>query len=335
MSSVPETPCVKCGVPKPRTAEFFEKAKSCKDGLARTCKVCHSATHKISRQINAECRARARQAAKYIDAFKLKGRSPMKPCSTCGLPKPATTEFFHKQLTGKYGVTASCIDCCHKSHKKWYEENRDAKQAQNRKWAEANPKRVVELSKAYYEKNKERILAEERMRWWGNREEQLLRGQRYYERNREDVLEKMRIARISEPERFAANSKKWRDANKDKIAEGQKVYRLNNPEKAKSWAEANPEKVREHRRNTKARRKQAPGTHTAQDVRLQFAAQRGKCYWCRVKLIKNGPGRFHVDHVFALAKGGTNNANNICCACPTCNTSKGAKTPWDFKGRLF
>lgn len=55
------------------------------------------------------------------------------------------------------------------------------------------------------------------------------------------------------------------------------------------------------------------------------------CYWCK-KLT--GPGERHVDHIKALAAGGTHTAGNLCIACEDCNLSKGDASPDDFRVRI-
>jgi len=41
-----------------------------------------------------------------------------KVCTGCGETKPATTEFWHKQKRGKYGVMSLCKECRNKSRRK-------------------------------------------------------------------------------------------------------------------------------------------------------------------------------------------------------------------------
>jgi 5-methylcytosine-specific restriction endonuclease McrA len=81
-------------------------------------------------------------------------------------------------------------------------------------------------------------------------------------------------------------------------------------------------------------KRDAEGSHTADELKALFQRQRGKCAYC-VKSIRDG---YHVDHVVALAKGGSNWITNISLACAKCNTSKGAADPIEFarrNGRLI
>jgi 5-methylcytosine-specific restriction endonuclease McrA len=100
------------------------------------------------------------------------------------------------------------------------------------------------------------------------------------------------------------------------------------------WKRDNPERSRSLHRNRKAKLRSAEGSHTGDDIKRLFIAQKGKCAYCAVSL-KNG---YHVDHIVAIANGGSNDPRNLQLACAPCNMSKGASHPIDFarrKGRLL
>lgn len=90
----------------------------------------------------------------------------------------------------------------------------------------------------------------------------------------------------------------------------------------KRWRAANPEKARQSNRavqiNRRARKKGAPGKHTRQQIAQMLIDQHFICAECPTSIREC----YHVDHIVALAKGGSNDISNIQLLCPPCNLSK-------------
>jgi hypothetical protein len=130
-------------------------------------------------------------------------------------------------------------------------------------------------------------------------------------------------------EKALARSKKWRLQNPEKKVALNKKWRLENLEKKaahnKKWRLENPDKVLAFNRNYRARKNQAEGSHTAEDVADIISKQNELCFWCNTKLEQ-----IHIDHIIPLIKGGRNDASNLVASCPSCNCSKGAKLPEEF-----
>ena len=89
---------------------------------------------------------------------------------------------------------------------------------------------------------------------------------------------------------------------------------------------AHREAARAKNRNRRARKRNAPGSHTAAQVKELLQKQKGKCVYCKSNIRKG----YHADHVIALANGGSNDIKNIQLTCPTCNHSKNAKDNIEF-----
>ena len=64
-----------------------------------------------------------------------------------------------------------------------------------------------------------------------------------------------------------------------------------------------------------------PWDLTGQDVVDQFARQKGKCGICRARIV----GKFHLDHIKPVSKGGSSTADNMQITHPRCNLRKNAK----------
>jgi 5-methylcytosine-specific restriction endonuclease McrA len=140
---------------------------------------------------------------------------------------------------------------------------------------------------------------------------------------------------LANRERFAErDARYYREHREEKLAY-QRAYRATHREKRaedmRRWQAEHPEMVAANSRRRSARKRNAGGDHSADDVAAQYLRQHGHCYWCGEKV---GRG-YHVDHVIPLALGGSNGPENLVVACPACNQSKSAKHPMDFAGVLF
>jgi 5-methylcytosine-specific restriction endonuclease McrA len=83
----------------------------------------------------------------------------------------------------------------------------------------------------------------------------------------------------------------------------------------------NPEKCRQRDHNRRARKANATGSHTVDDVRAIRILQKDRCAGCRVNL----KGKGEVDHIVALVRGGSNDRRNLQFLCKSCNSSKHAR----------
>lgn len=147
-----------------------------------------------------------------------------------------------------------------------------------------------------------------------------------------DAKIRTRRYRILNADKVKIRKKLWAQANKDKVnaycrnyhklkyrewrREYQRKYLLNlkltNPEKYKA---------RRARRSHRLRFAKLIGTHTANEIKLLYEQQAGKCKSCGKELFLT----FHEDHIRPISKGGSDLIDNIQLLCPSCNTSKGNK----------
>jgi hypothetical protein len=171
-----------------------------------------------------------------------------------------------------------------------YRKNNPEKvKAATKKWKQENAERVEQYMEEYREENKDRILPQARKR-----------AREYYRENRKDILETSRIRTLTDEE-FA-------EANRQRASKRRKT---------------NPEAIRIENRNLKARKKNTPGRHTAEDI-INIRKQQGdRCAYTGVKL--NGKG--HCDHIIPLNRGGSNWPHNLQLLSDFMNVSKADRSP--------
>lgn len=143
----------------------------------------------------------------------------------------------------------------------------------------------------------------------------------------------MRERRKREPDLTARYYAKNRDKERERLDRWNAANPDSVKERVKRWAQENRDKRRASELRRRAQKRQSGGDHTAADIQRQCKAQKGKCYYCGVKV---GDG-YHVDHVVPLSRGGSNGPENIVIACPSCNSRKHDKLPheWPEGGRLL
>lgn len=235
----------------------------------------------------------------------------MTACQKCGVEYPSQEGYFYQRKSGVF--QSPCKSCIKARSACYYAENQDRINAEKAllRQTDAAFKEKKRLSDAAsYQKHKDKRRA------W----------QAEY-RSRADVAEKLSIyfKALRHRPGFADSKKQYLQAYHAQLrAHPEKVHELR--AKGRAWSKANPVQARALVRNRRARQRGAPGQHTAADVSKQLAAQGNKCFWCGCEMGAAAT----VDHYLPLAKGGSNGAENIVMACPSCNYSKGAKLPSEF-----
>lgn len=201
----------------------------------------------------------------------------------------------HGHISERWTSTRACIACCS------YSLRRDA-----------------EL--AYREKNRDKARARAAAWRAANPERSIKALKDYASANAEEIKRRRR-------ENYAANAEKFRELNRARYAADPEKYLEIN----RRYAAANPDVICAVRRNRKARKRDAAGSHSADDIRHLLSIQKERCAhsWCRKPLR----GRYHVDHIVPLSKGGRNDRGNLQILCVSCNLSKHAADPIEWAQR--
>jgi 5-methylcytosine-specific restriction endonuclease McrA len=199
--------------------------------------------------------------------------------------------------------------------REWRLKNLARERAKDRARYAANPERKRQQARAWVIANPEKARRNNQAWKAVHHEQELARKRAYDAANREHVRALKRACYAANLEENRRQKREWAKAH---------------PEPGRRWDREHPEKKRATYNTRRARIKGIGGKHSAEDMKAQYERQSGKCFWCKAKL-----GKYHVDHVIPIAKGGSNDPSNIVISCPLCNTKKGAKMPAEFAGRLL
>lgn len=195
---------------------------------------------------------------------------------------PATRDYFPVRKASRDHLGYICKECNRYKTAKWAEDNPEKAQASSKKYRDTHKDNQKEYWKTYYPENSEKL--KQRTRDWSkaNPDRKKLADQQYHKRTYD---------------------------------------RAKTNESVKRWRKANPEQHRAQLSKRRARKMNAEGHYSAQDVRDLYEEQQGLCAYCGIRLFDE----YHIDHVVPLVRGGTNWPDNLLLACPDCNLLKGDK----------
>lgn len=188
--------------------------------------------------------------------------------------------------------------------------------AKSRVLTEAQLDRVREIKREDYRRHAEKRKARVREYRVENADAVALRKAEYNARNKGKLSQYFRERYVRDKAALSTAQRARYRARRPEILAKMREYRANNPEKIAALS-----------RNAKARRKNAQGRHTSQDIHALYAAQDGRCAVCFCDLSVTG---YHVDHIEPLARGGSNGPENLQLLCPTHNLQKSAKPFEEF-----
>lgn len=144
--------------------------------------------------------------------------------------------------------------------------------------------------------------------------------------SREMINERAAARRTSEEEKREGRrlaKKRYNNTEKGKLSK-LRYYNKNKDQcdaRSREWSKNNKDVGRSAVRNRRARLKRAEGSHTKKDIINLGMEQGWKCAICFCDVSSN----YHIDHVVAISKGGTNDEANLQLTCPSCNVRKSDK----------
>ena len=226
-----------------------------------------------------------------------------------GLPCPHGHKADRNTKNGK------CVTCAYSPVKAWVAANREKDRARKAAWELANPPKDNPVRQAWLITNAEKVRAIKR-KWAAANPES---GAAWRDANRDKVRAFARAwaAAYSKlhPDRLRKRRSAWRIANAARISAVNKA-----------WAAANPERLLAARHRRRARKAQAGGSYTPNDIRRIRERQRDKCAFC---LQPFGKAKPQIDHYTPIKLGGSNDPSNLKLLHAKCNQSKGGLHPLD------
>lgn len=236
-----------------------------------------------------------------------------KTCSKCKLTKSVSE--FSTDRSSMDGLYYRCREC----NASYYKNNKDKIKSRVKTYSKANKDIINDKKLIYRAAHKEQRKAWYKRYREENKEKIAIGNKLYYEKNKARIADQLKSYHKNNRDRILARVKSWSEVN---------------PEKIKAWRDSHHDVLLElkrvggHRR--RARKLNAGGSHTRQEIQDLMVKQRGKCVYCKTKIDKS----YHADHIVALAKGGNDHITNIQLLCPTCNMRKNARDNIEFAQSL-
>lgn len=227
----------------------------------------------------------------------------IKVCFRCKGELPATTEYFSPRANAKDGFSTYCRAC-----KASY---------------------MREYQKSY--KPKPQPVVTDGIKRCSSCERDLPATTEHFYRAKVGKYGIMAICKRCHLERH----RQYHQENREHLINVASLYQRENREYVRTrkrlYYRANPEKARELDHRRRARKRNAEGSFTKEDVQLMLRQQKNKCWYCQKKLN----GKYHIDHRIPLSRGGSNNPSNLVLTCPKCNLSKNDRLPHEWGDRLL
>jgi len=241
-----------------------------------------------------------------------------KRCNKCHKFLPL--DHFYKDKSQPDGLQRKCVVCCKAYFTARYATKPELFAERNKRYHESHKEEISAKGRAYHATNRERLRAKSLAYRADNLERLRAHDKAYTAANRVRKTAYMRTWVAAHPD-YSQAQRDWRNANPDRSRPARERYR-------KTPKAMLARRIRNQRR--RALRRSAKGFYDRHDVLHLYELQHGLCAYC----TKSLQGVYHVDHIVALSKGGSNWPDNICLACATCNVRKSNKSADEFRRLL-
>lgn len=186
------------------------------------------------------------------------------------------------------------------------------RRAYMKRYRETHPSRDRRAYKAAYDASHQEQIANYRA---VHRTKHVAQNAAWYQANRARLLAKSKSHAAANRARILAYQARYYTAHTDKVKANVSAYR-----------KANPDKKRHLENRRRVRKVGNGGSHTVSERREKFAQLGDVCYYCG----ESKP--LTVDHDVPLARGGTDNIDNILPSCRSCNSRKNTRTAAEYVG---
>jgi hypothetical protein len=301
--------------------------------------------------------------------------TPRKQCTgICERMLPLTREYFSPDKRSKDELQSKCKQCSniqkkayaaeHKEELKRYRANhREERLAYNHAYYAEHRKEISGQRKGYYQDNQEHLRAYS-TQYRAEHPEKVKEGYTRYNQEHQDERRQYR-ARYNAAHRAERKIYRstWHEANKEHERAYGARYNVQHRAERRAYDLAHREhrnaQNRRYRRsehgrlahrtnqnNRRVRQQAILGFSTPQQIEEQLKRQHYRCYYAACGHAKfervKGKYVYHIDHTYPLSRViGTdipaNDMSYLVLACPSCNTSKNNKFPWEWVegGRLL
>ena len=218
-----------------------------------------------------------------------------KECSCCGKTLPLSE--FGKRSNSADGLLGYCKMCAKQKRDKYYESENNKQKARYR-------------TQKYRDKNRDNINEKRRRQYRDDEEVRRKNSEsckKYVVANKNEVAQKKREYRLSRLDFFLNYNREYYKTHQDYFYE---------------WRQSEAGKLSNIRSHEKRRClvENAEGDFTTEDVLNALSFFGYRCAYTSEPLMQG----YHLDHIVALSKGGTNYIWNIVPSNPFPNLSKGA-----------